>query len=465
MLFVGVLFLFCYTCQYVESFSIDDFGAKSGDNSLRTAHKNSNAIMRAMIAANFSEDNVVIIPSHRNYFVHNIQFEGLHNVKLQIDGNLTFVDDIDSWSNYKYFVEINECHSLSLQGKGTVDGLGLPWWRRAYVDMNLKRPEMFHFFECTDINIVDIYFLDSPSFVLYFKDCADLIIHDITIFIDSSIERLGGRDSVMYPLNTDGIDFAATNVTIYNCNITNYDDAIVAKPCKITYKYCTCSGNAVAYNNFVQYSTGLTIGSVPPSEDINCVRNVTFRDSAMYRPLKALYIKSNPGDVGAGIIEDVTFENIYIEQALWWTIYVGPQQQNEPGGGQDGTGCNFLFPMVPICPTNKRVTMNGIHFRNVTAVDTLPLFEGPGVLLCDPANPCLDVTFEDVINTPFGGSVEDIINTIPVKLPGWIFPTPYRSDDWTFDYVSSWVYGENKGIVEPTVCFDKSCYWDGQSKH
>jgi hypothetical protein len=459
-----VLIAACQLVYRAQAISIEDFGARPGHDSLQIAYLNSKAIMSAMMAANSSDDRVVVVPAGNNYFVHGIQLQNLLDITWQFDGNMTFINDIDSWSEYQYFVEITECHSFNMKGSGTVDGLGLNWWRRAYVDGGLTRPEMFRFYQSTGITITDIYFLNSPRFVLYFKDCADLLIHDITIFIDSSITRLG-HDSVTYPLNTDGIDFAATNVTIYNCNITNYDDAIVAKPCRSTYKYCQCSGNALVYKNFVQYSTGLTIGSVPPHEEVNCVRNVTFRDSSMYRPLKALYIKSNPGDSGSGIIEDITYENIFIDQALWWTIYVGPQQQNEPGGGSDGTGCNFLFPMVPVCPTQPRVTMTGITFRNITAVDTLPLFEGPGVLLCDEENPCTGVTFENVTNTAFTGSVEDIFNALPIKLPAWIFPTRYRSDDWEFAYISSNVYGQNVGTVEPKVCFDESCFWDGEAKH
>lgn len=189
---------------------------------------------------------------------------------------------------------------------------------------------MIEFDTSINIQVFDITLTNSPSYHLNFKDCANLIIHDVTIYVDSTVIR--GRDdhdSVTYALNTDGIDIAATNVTVYNCNITNYDDAIVAKPCRNNYKYCKCSGNMVAFNNAITYSTGLTIGSVPPNDNVNCVRNVTFRDSYMYRPLKAIYVKSNPGDSGSGIIDDVTYDNIQIEEALWWTVWIGPQQQNQ----------------------------------------------------------------------------------------------------------------------------------------
>lgn len=40
----------------------------------------------------------------------------------------------------------------------------------------------------------------------------------------------------VFPLNTDGIDPAGSNVTIRNVNITNFDDSIAVKP---THNYAT----------------------------------------------------------------------------------------------------------------------------------------------------------------------------------------------------------------------------------
>jgi len=305
-------------------------------------------------------------------------------------------------------------------------------------------------------NILLINFYRS----LYFSDCANIVVHDVTIYIDSSITRVFNRSSVMYPLNTDGIDVRAWNATIYNNNITNYDDAIVAKPCLSTGKYCTCSGNIYAYNNTISYSTGLAIGSVPPNNNINCVRNVTFKDSIMYRPLKALYIKTNPGQSGSGIIEDIVYENIYIQAALWWTIWIGPQQQNQPNDNDSGTGCSFLFPFVPTCPTQPLVSIRHVTFKNIVAVDTLPVFEGPGVILCDPKNPCTDFVFSNVSNQMFLGNFSDVIPILPITVPGKVFPTNYRPDNWTFSYITTNLYGTSDSDVYPRICTDDSCFWD-----
>lgn len=79
------------------------------------------------------------------------------------------------------------------------------------------------------------------------------------------------------------------------------------------------------------WSVGLAIGSVSPHEDHACIRNVTFKDSKLHHPFKAVYIKTNPGTTSSmlpgsgGEITDITYDNIEIHMPIWWGIYIGPQ--------------------------------------------------------------------------------------------------------------------------------------------
>ena len=41
-------------------------------------------------------------------------------------------------------------------------------------------------------------------------------------------------------------------------------------------------------------------------------------------PFKAIYIKTNPGEEGAGEISNILYENITIKRPIWWAIYIGP---------------------------------------------------------------------------------------------------------------------------------------------
>jgi len=73
------------------------------------------------------------------------------------------------------------------------------------------------------------------------------------------------------------------------------------------------------------FGVGMSIGSVPPSVYHHCVRRVSFDNINFEYPMKAIYIKTNPGTEGSGEIRDVSFENIKIHNSIWYAIYIGPQ--------------------------------------------------------------------------------------------------------------------------------------------
>jgi polygalacturonase len=129
-----------------------------------------------------------------------------------------------------------------------------------------------------------------------------------------------------FPLNTDGIDPAGSNVVIRNVKITSYDDSIAVKPVDGSFKVAKCAENILAENVTTWMGIGMVIGSVPPNKDFTCIRNVTFRNMVLNSPIKSIYMKTNPGEVGGGIIENILYENFTITAPLWWNIYIGPQQ-------------------------------------------------------------------------------------------------------------------------------------------
>ena len=103
----------------------------------------------------------------------------------------------------------------------------------------------------------------------------------------------------------------------------------------------------------------MTVGSVPPERDCNCVKNITFRNVRMVRPLKGIYVKTNPGDEGTGLIQDIYYANFTMDRPVWWAIYIGPQQMKEPDG--DGPGCMlYPFDKKGTCSTQPRVSLRNI---------------------------------------------------------------------------------------------------------
>jgi polygalacturonase len=77
---------------------------------------------------------------------------------------------------------------------------------------------------------------------------------------------------------------------------------------------------------------GLTIGSIGGSKN----NNITFRDCHMHKTGKGIYMKFRGN---GGIVSNVTYENIVMDQPEQWPIWIGPAQQSDsdnlcaPNGG------------------------------------------------------------------------------------------------------------------------------------
>jgi polygalacturonase len=138
----------------------------------------------------------------------------------------------------------------------------------------------------------------------------------------------------------------------------------------------------------------MSIGSVPPRQGGNCVRDVLFENIVFDEPFKAIYIKTNPGSEGHGTIDNIRYSNLTINNALWVPIWIGPQQQHQPG--KRGTGCSFLYPVDEECPTQALVRVSNIVIEDVRASGGVLM---PGVILCNASNPCVNITLRDVVNT------------------------------------------------------------------
>ena len=122
--------------------------------------------------------------------------------------------------------------------------------------------------------------------------------------------------------------------------------------------------------------------------------NVTF-----HHPYKAIYVKTNPGTTtsmlpgSGGEIFNITYTDIEIHNPIWWNIYIGPQQQKQPGGG--GPGC-MLYPLAggdSTCATQPLITVSNITLRNIVSHGgILP----PGIIRCNATNPCTNFVWDNV---------------------------------------------------------------------
>jgi hypothetical protein len=142
------------------------------------------------------------------------------------------------------------------------------------------------------------------------------------------------------------------------------------------------------------------------------------------RPLKGIYVKTNPGDEGYGNITNIYYRNFTMDRPIWWAIYIGPQQMKEPDG--DGPGCMlYPFDRKGTCETQPRVTLRNISLIDITIHKSL-LY--PITIRCNVTNPCTE------------------INLINVQVDEWEIGEKIQG------YVCEFASGVGKGNNPPIYC-------------
>jgi hypothetical protein len=339
-----------------------------------------------------------------------VHTEHVHNLSLLILGKVIASKNVRNWpykvpnQEYWEFLSFHYCDNLTISGGGKIDGRGYHWWilcllnYKKYLPNESARPHMMHFYRCRNTVIHDLVLKNSAQFHIKMDDCNKAEIYNLDIKVNTTAQinllKHFSLEGVipMFPFNTDGIDPHGSNMHIYNLNVQNWDDVVVPKPGSRSDMYDYCTQNYLVENCTVVLGVGMTIGSISPSDDENCIQNVTFRNIHMKDPLKGIYIKANPGDTGHAIVSNIVYENITMLGPKWWAVYIGPQQMKEPDG--DGPGC-MLYPFDPkgTCITQPLVTFQNITLRNIAISDS---WLYPITIRCNVSNPCRHFVFENV---------------------------------------------------------------------
>ena len=411
--------------EKIDVQSIDNYGAVANDSSIAAAFKNSHAITDALLKA--SGGSAVLVPRYSRYYTFSSAVSGIRDgVQLWIEGELIAHSNITAWpyegNNYLNILEIRNCKDFVLSGKstGVIRGQGYKWWVFTVFNfIHRTRPTMVEMQNCTNVLVESLTVYNAPRFHFDLQNMTNLIVRDIYIWVNVTAQQdlLKRRrekyypgsspwNIPMFPLNTDGIDPSGRNILIQNITVENYDDVVAVKPGKMLTDGCT--QNVTVENARVFRGVGMSIGSVPPNPDINCIRDVWFRNVEFTDPFKAIYIKTNSGKDGFGIIDNINYHNITIHSPILWPIYIGPQQQKEPNGGGDG-----IWP-----PPQPLVNVTNILLQNVTSDHG---WLNAGVLRCAESNPCRGITLDSVHVSGWASSfyvcdntMGTVINSTPV---------------------------------------------------
>lgn len=327
------ILLLIYFIVSSKSLNIDDFGAKSNDSSYDAAIANGKAIESAVNSANSGLDRIVYITGNsKTYTILPVGvLLNATNIILQIDarinaynGNETFWPKDLHGRCLAMFSFLNS-ENLVIRGNGTINGLGYSWWWNVIINGHDNRPDMVYIDNGIGTVIDGISLYNSPQFHLRLLNQLNCTVKNVKIHVDITDDESSFLEWLpTFPLNTDGIDISGKDIYFKNLTIQNFDDAVAVKPTRaFENTFTNCTENILIEDCSVTFGVGMSIGSVPPSSNIACIRNVTFRNIKFDKALKAIYIKPNPGDIGLGIIKDITYENINITNTLWWSIFIG----------------------------------------------------------------------------------------------------------------------------------------------
>jgi hypothetical protein len=408
-----IAFLLLAAAPCCIAISVFDYGAIANDTSFEAAVANGKAWYDAVMHANInSTDRSVVFPAPNVFtYLPFAPVTNISDVTIVIDAVINaWPGDMGLWPNTSSggrlnLMEVDRSTRVTVTGRGTIEGNGYQWWWFVILTGIDNRPNLLMLNDVTSVVVSGITLRNGPMYHLMLNGALHALVEHVKVHVDvtaqmSLLERGGYlRDGLpIFPLNTDGIDISGKNVTVRYCHVENFDDALCVKPSNGNSRLTNCSQDMHFHDCTITNGVGASIGSVPPDRAVNCVRNITFERITFNHPLKVVYIKPNPcpnGPAvdGTGIIDQVTYKDIYADRVLWWAIWVSTQQQAQPGHGAN-TGCSFFYPILnSSCPTQPCVPVTRLTIKNFTAGNTVL---SPGILRCNESNPCRDFLFDGV---------------------------------------------------------------------
>jgi polygalacturonase len=382
-----------------------DGGAVRDDDSLDTCWKNGQA-MNATIAK-LAPGDVLIVPNGTFHVMGGIQARDMVGITLHLDGTIVLSDDLKHWprngdgdkARVLEFMSFDNMTNFTItsantdtgvrgqgagaNGVGLIDGKGQKWWGIpgvGYLMRQENRPRLLHITNSKDVLVENIFFKDPPYWTTMLSGMTNLEVRNCKI----EAWRVSQDTHSVIDLtafNTDGFDVTGNNIHIHDSTVWNQDDS-----------FCVKDGTQnVVIENINASGLGLTIGSISSH-----VKNITFRNANMHHTYKGIYMKFR----GDGLIEDVLYENIVMDEPEQYPIWIGPAQQSDSNNLCAAHPCSICWPLVPgsQCNAPANGKYSNIMLRNITINNPKG---NPGVILANASAAMENVVFDNVVvNNP-----------------------------------------------------------------
>lgn len=356
--------------QYV-TLNVRDFGAQ-GDGE----HDDTNAIQAAIMAC--PKNSRILVPAGTYKIVSvflksDITLELAKGATLSaftdrtkfpiFPGTIDTYDETDEYNlgtwegnpldTFSGIITAINAENITITGEGVIDGCADfdNWWFEPKIRKIAWRPRLVFISHCKNVILQGITVKNSPSWTLhpYFSENLR--------FIDIKIQNPFNSH------NTDGLDPESCNhVEVIGAYISVGDDCIALKSGKIymAKKLGIPMQNMLVRNCCMRDGHGsVTIGS----EIAAGVKNITIKDCQFIHTDRGLRVKTRRGRGERSILDQITFENIDMDQVMT-PFVVNSFYFCDPDGRTDYVGSMEPYPVDDRTPSIKRLTFKNIEAKN-----------------------------------------------------------------------------------------------------
>jgi len=349
-----VFFLAYIVVSYAATCNVLDYGAKSDNrtdvgpaivNAYKTCVQNSPGSVLLVPAGNFLLDSVVELGGSKWTF--------------QLDGTITLA--FNTKLGGAYMIDWQHCDTITVIGKGRVNGQGNLWRPGGDLSKYPSRPRLMRFLNCNNCKISGITLNNSPMFHLSVNGNNNEV-HNMVVTADIIGE-------------TDAFDVSGNNNHVHNVEVTNGDECVTVK---------TPTNGFLAENIICHNTAGCNMGSFGNAATNAAVANVYYRNVTMYNSEAGAQIKTYPNNLG--YIRNITYENFKLVAVDY------PMSVNL-----------FWCPHTKCPDATGTLTVTDVTFRNFQGTENGN--SRPTVLLdCISGHKCTNINFVNVAVTASNGA-------------------------------------------------------------
>ncbi|KAL9463231.1 hypothetical protein AB3S75_001103 [Citrus x aurantiifolia] len=369
---------------------IGDFGAK-GDGFNDDTEAFANAWKKA---CSFPARTKIVFSAGYTFLIHPIVISGpcKSRLTLEISGTIVAPKDPDVWKglNRRRWLYFNRVNHLTVQGGGTIDGMGQEWWSRS-CKINTTNPcrhapTAITFHKCKNLKVQNLRVVNSQQMHIAFTNCLRVVI--------SNLEVIAPAESP----NTDGIHISASRgVEVKNSIVGTGDDciSIVGNSSLIRIRNFACGPGH-----------GISIGSLGKSNASVRIHDIMVYGALISNTQNGVRIKTWQG--GSGSATNIQFLDVLMKNVSNPIII-------------DQYYCDSPVPCANQTSAVKVENITFIHIKGTSATEEAIKFA------CSDDSPCEGLFLEDVQLVSHSGGIA-------------------KSFCWE-------AYGSSVGQVEPPPCF------------